>query len=58
MQQQGLPVIHYQNEMLQMQVIQLIWVMGIWFFMGWKIALYYIVTAIIVFFIIRNRELY
>ncbi len=41
----GLPVLHLQNEMLQIQVIQLLFVLLLLFVFGWKITLFYLAAA-------------
>lgn len=43
----GLPLFYYKNEMLQAQIIQLLFVSTIFFFFGWMITLYYLCAAII-----------
>lgn len=43
----GLPVLHWRNEMLQSQVIQLSFVVGIWIVFGSMITLYFIAAAAI-----------
>ncbi|NIM35946.1 MAG: hypothetical protein GTN67_11325 [Hydrotalea flava] len=53
-QQQGLLVMHYRNEMMQMQFIQIIWMAGIWYWMGWLITCYYIAAAVIGFLLLET----
>lgn len=47
MRKNGLPVFHYKNEMLQAQIVQLLFVGEILFFFGWMITLYFLCAAII-----------
>ena len=39
MKKKGLPVLHWKNEMLQAQIIQLLFVAGIFFVFSWQITL-------------------
>ncbi|MDQ6757449.1 MAG: alkane 1-monooxygenase [Bacteroidota bacterium] len=41
----GLPVWHYKNEMLQAQIIQVVFVAIIFFFFGWVVTAYYLLSA-------------
>lgn len=43
----GLPALHFKNEMLQAHIIQLIFIAIIVFFFGWVITLYYLSAAFI-----------
>ncbi len=46
MQKKGLQGFHPNNEMLQFQVIQLIFISAIFFFYGWLITLYFLAAAL------------
>jgi alkane 1-monooxygenase len=46
MQKKGLQGFHPKNEMLQFQVIQLIFISAIFFFYGWLITLYFLAAAL------------
>lgn len=54
LQQQGVSFVHYKNEMLLMQLLQIVWLLCIYFFWDWKIMLYYIAAAIIGFLLLET----
>lgn len=54
MKKNGLPVLHWKNEMLQAQVIQLVFVTLIWIVSGWWIALYFMAAATIGFLLLET----
>lgn len=45
MKKQGLPVASWKNEMLRMHVIQILFVVGIFFVFGWLVTIYYLFAA-------------
>jgi len=45
MKKQGLPYLHWKNEMLQAHVIQVLFTAGIFYFFGWLITLYFLGAA-------------
>lgn len=46
LRKKGLPLIHWKNEMLQMQIIQLLFLSGIAWQFGWLVCLYFLLAAI------------
>lgn len=50
----GLPVLHWQNEMLQVQIIQVLFVAGICWGFGWLISLYFLGAATIGFLLLET----
>lgn len=54
MKKNGLPVFHWKNEMLQAQVIQLVFVAIIWIVSGWLITLYFMAAATIGFLLLET----
>lgn len=54
MRKKGLPVLHWKNEMLQAQIIQLLFVTAIVFLFGWMITLYFLIAATIGFLLLET----
>ena len=54
LKKKGLPVFHWKNEMLQMQLIQLLLVSLIAWQFGWMIMLYFIIAATIGFLLLET----
>jgi alkane 1-monooxygenase len=54
MKKQGLPVLHWKNEMLQIQVIQLLFVTAIVLMFGWLITFYFLNAALIGFLMLET----
>ncbi len=54
MKKQNLPIIHWNNEMLQAQVIQFLFVAAIFFFFGWQVTLYFLAAATIGFLLLET----
>lgn len=54
MKKKGLPVFHWKNEMLQAQVIQLLFVAAIVFMFGWLITIYFLIAAVIGFLLLET----
>lgn len=54
MRKNGLPVLHWRNEMLQAQIIQLLFVTGIALLFGWMITLYFLIAAAIGFLLLET----
>lgn len=54
LQKLNLPWFSLQNEMLQYQLIQLVFLGLIWFFFGWKITLYFIASATFGFLLLET----
>lgn len=54
MKKQGLPALHWRNEMLQAQLVQLLFVVGIFFMFGWLITLYFLAAATIGFLLLET----
>ena len=50
----GLPVFHRKNEMLQYHVIEMVFVILIWFLFGWMITLYFVIAAIFGFLLLET----
>jgi alkane 1-monooxygenase len=50
----GLPVLHWKNEMLQMQVIQFLFVAAIFFMFGWMVTFYFLNAALIGFLMLET----
>lgn len=50
----GLPVLHWKNEMLQFQIIQLAFVGLLIYFFGWLVTLYFVIAAIIGFHLLET----
>ena len=54
MKKKGLPVLHWKNEMLQAQIIQFLFVTGIFLLFGWMISLYFLAAATIGFLLLET----
>jgi alkane 1-monooxygenase len=54
LKKQGLTALHWKNEMLQFQIIQLLFVLGIYFAFGGMITLYFIGAAITGFLLLET----
>ncbi|MFN8244218.1 MAG: alkane 1-monooxygenase [Ferruginibacter sp.] len=54
MRKKGLPALHVKNEMLQAQLLQLLFVAGIWWWMGGLITLYFLGAATIGFLLLET----
>lgn len=54
MKKKNLPVLHWKNEMLQAQVIQLLFVAVIVFFFGWLVTFYFLAAATIGFLLLET----
>ena len=54
MKKKSLPGLHWKNEMLQAQVIQLVFVAAIVFVFGWLITLYFLAAATIGFLLLET----
>ena len=54
MKKKGLPALHWQNEMLQAQIIQLLFVTVICLIFGWIIMLYFLAAATIGFLLLET----
>jgi alkane 1-monooxygenase len=54
MKKKGLPVLHWKNEMLQAQVIQLFFITAILFMFGWLITFYFVNAAVIGFLLLET----
>jgi alkane 1-monooxygenase len=54
MKKKGLPVLHWKNEMLQAQVIQLLFVIAIVLMFGWLITIYFLNAALIGFLLLET----
>lgn len=54
MRKNGYPVLHWKNEMLQAQVIQLLFVTAIFLLSGWLITLYFLIAATIGFLLLET----
>jgi len=54
MRKKGLPVLHWKNEMLQAQVIQLLFITAIFLLFGWLITVYFLVAASIGFLLLET----
>jgi alkane 1-monooxygenase len=54
MKKKGLPALHWRNEMLQMQIIQLLFGGVIVFMFGWLISLYFLAAATIGFLLLET----
>ncbi|MBL0182249.1 MAG: alkane 1-monooxygenase [Chitinophagaceae bacterium] len=54
MRKKGLPVLYWKNEMLQAQVIQLLFVTAIFLLFGWLITVYFLVAASIGFLLLET----
>lgn len=54
MRKKGLPVLHWKNEMLQAQVIQLLFAATIVLLFGWLITLYFLTAATIGFLLLET----
>ncbi|MBK7121645.1 MAG: alkane 1-monooxygenase [Chitinophagaceae bacterium] len=54
MKKKGLPVMHWKNEMLQAQIIQLVFVAGIFFVFGWLVTVYFLMAATIGFLLLET----
>ncbi len=54
LKKKGLPVLHWKNEMLQAQIIQLLFVIIIVLLFGWLITLYFLIAASIGFLLLET----
>ena len=54
MKKKGLPVLHWKNEMLQAQIIQLLFVTAIVLIFSWQITLYFLAAATIGFLLLET----
>ena len=54
MKKQDLPVLHWRNEMLQAQIIQLLFVTTIVFIFGWLVTFYFLNAALIGFLMLET----
>ena len=54
MKKKGLHALHWKNEMLQVQVIQLLFVTAIFILFGWLITLYFLAAATIGFLLLET----
>ena len=54
MKKKGLPILHWKNEMLQAQIIQLLFVTAIVLLFGWLITLYFLIAASIGFLLLET----
>lgn len=54
MTKKGLSILHWKNEMLQVQIIQLLFVAAIVFFYGWLVTLYFMAAATIGFLLLET----
>lgn len=54
MKKQNLPALHWKNEMLQAQVIQLLFVAAIYLLFGWLVTLYFLTAATIGFLLLET----
>ena len=54
MKKKGLPILHWKNEMLQAQLIQLIFVTAIVLLFGWLTTLYFLIAASIGFLLLET----
>jgi alkane 1-monooxygenase len=54
LRKKGLPALHWKNEMLQFQLIQLVFVGTVYFFYGWKVLLFYLAAAAIGFLLLET----
>jgi alkane 1-monooxygenase len=54
MKRQALPVLHWRNEMLQAQIIQLLFVTAIVLLFGWLVTFYFLNTALIGFLMLET----
>jgi alkane 1-monooxygenase len=54
MKKKGFRVLHWSNEMLQAQIIQLLFVAAIAFFFGWQISVYFLAAATIGFLLLET----
>lgn len=54
MKKKGLPVLHWKNEMLQAQIIQLLFVAFIILLFGWMTTLYFLMAATIGFLLLET----
>jgi len=54
MKKKGLPVVHWKNEMLQAQIIQLVFVAGVFFVFGWLVTVYFLMAATIGFLLLET----
>jgi alkane 1-monooxygenase len=54
MKKQGYSVLHWRNEMLQFQLIQLVFVITVFLLFGWLVMLYFIAAAVIGFTLLET----
>jgi alkane 1-monooxygenase len=54
MKKQGLPALHIKNEMLQFQLIQILFLFSIYYFFGAAILLYFIAAAVMGFLLLET----
>ncbi len=54
MKKKSLPVVHWKNEMLQAQIIQLLFVTAIVLLFGWLITFYFLIAATIGFLLLET----
>jgi alkane 1-monooxygenase len=54
LQRKCLPALHWRNEMLRFQVIQLVFIGAIWYLFGWNILLLYLTSAILGFLMLET----
>ncbi len=54
MKKKGLPILHWKNEMLQAQIIQLLFVTAIFLMFSWLITLYFLAAATIGFLLLET----
>ena len=54
MKKKGLPAWHWKNEMLQVQIIQLLFVTAIFLLFGWLVTLYFLAAATIGFLLLET----
>ena len=54
MKKKGLPALHFKNEMLQVQIIQLLFVTAVFLLFGWLLTLYFLAAATIGFLLLET----
>ena len=54
MKQLGLPALHWRNEMLQYQVLQLLYLAGVWYFFSWRGLFLVLASAVVGFLLLET----
>lgn len=54
LKKQGYPALHYRNEMLQLQLLQLVWLLAIGGFWGIEVLLWYLPAAVMGFLLLET----